>query len=1152
MELPAWGKLSAGLDDRLSWRLPLPDVQLLGGAFLPVIAPVDDLSRPHDSEDHVGSSGTGEANTGSRPRLRWFRRTVTSASSTAPGEKAGPDHAGTTEGAAPPAPAAAAPPAPDDLPDDSIPLTPELVEEDAQRNDFVLRLTVVLLALLLGLTEIGETETLVHIRTGQYQAANGFLPPRTDVFSYTAADRPWVNLSWLFDLAVAGVYGLGGGIGLTVFKAILAAVTFWYVAHTNRTGASTWWGSVCAALALLVCFTQLTALPEIITLLGVAVVLWLLNRWEQGGPARSLWLLVPLIAIWSNLDSRVFVGVLLVVLYAVGGLVDHLLGRSGERDASRVRTLGLAAAATVVAALLNPFLWESLLAPLSLYSDVYPAWRTYHQFVSSVKQLEAYGLIEPTYWQAFAASGIVRLMAIAGLSLAAAALVAMGLNWRRLRVAHVAVFLASVVLAMAGSHELAAASIVWCVLANLNAQDWYRATFRQTYSTNFSERLFSTGGRFVSVIGLLVIAWLGVSGELSGREGNRIGVGFRQPLQAETVGLTGDLESVPQDHRLFNTEPEQGDLMIWVGRPPFIDSRLALYAGAGDEDLLSQHIQTRNALRPYVASIPHSGDRKVWQDAFQAHDVDGVLVHLAGRYPRYELYWELRALDQFRLSELGAAGAVMEWTGSPDVAAGDDSAGSSIDLLQAAFRPEAPPEIPTRYDSAQPRSLYDRLFNLPKARRSVPFQKARHYDMHVRVYAEAAATGGLAPGEIATAAALAHLAIRHAHLELADNPQFAECYRILGHSYEFLEGLERQVNVLGGGSEWTQRRYLQAVNAYRQAVIVDPEDVDTWQRLRNLFLRHGKLDLVLEAQKHVDANLPDLSRLSAAEQRQIAQERRQIRELVSQVRGTVNAIEAQIERALAESESPEAALRLAYQQNCILRALELIESVDEEQRFRDPAIRMFEAMLRLEAGHARQASEILAELEETRGSSQMPQWRGFAALASVARGDFVHAVGLWNEEARDLEELRFEMVFGTLPLAVPPPEYFRTDLPFAGWPVDHTMALQGAHYTVPAQRSVALFNAALTYLEIGQAEEASERFAQLLEGDPDTTLRPLVRLYYLHASGSDEPIDIYPRSDRIPLSAEVFATGQSGSPEAVEAPRPAPPVQPDVESGNPR
>src|SRR5262245_2286469 len=97
-------------------------------------------------------------------------------------------------------------PAPtDDLPEDD-PLTPELLEDEAQRGDIMLRWAVVLLALLLGCTEIGDTQTLVHVKTGQYLLSHGILPPRTDVFSSTATDRSWVNLSWLFDIALAGAY----------------------------------------------------------------------------------------------------------------------------------------------------------------------------------------------------------------------------------------------------------------------------------------------------------------------------------------------------------------------------------------------------------------------------------------------------------------------------------------------------------------------------------------------------------------------------------------------------------------------------------------------------------------------------------------------------------------------------------------------------------------------------------------------------------------------------------------------------------------------------------------------------------------------------------------------------------------------------------
>src|SRR6185369_9404755 len=83
------------------------------------------------------------------------------------------------------------------------PLTPELVEEEAIRGDFVLKWAVVLLAFLLGSTRIGETPTLVHVKSGQYMASHGLLPPRTDVFSYTANEHAWVNLSWGFDLLAA-------------------------------------------------------------------------------------------------------------------------------------------------------------------------------------------------------------------------------------------------------------------------------------------------------------------------------------------------------------------------------------------------------------------------------------------------------------------------------------------------------------------------------------------------------------------------------------------------------------------------------------------------------------------------------------------------------------------------------------------------------------------------------------------------------------------------------------------------------------------------------------------------------------------------------------------------------------------------------------
>ncbi|MFM8727435.1 MAG: hypothetical protein ACKON9_20170, partial [Planctomycetaceae bacterium] len=97
----------------------------------------------------------------------------------------------------------------DELPDDE-PLTPELVEEEAIRGDFMLRWAVVLLSVLMAFTQISDTRPLVLIRSGDYMRAHGFLPPRgTDPLSFTMDGRPITNTGWLFDHVVSLAWSVG-------------------------------------------------------------------------------------------------------------------------------------------------------------------------------------------------------------------------------------------------------------------------------------------------------------------------------------------------------------------------------------------------------------------------------------------------------------------------------------------------------------------------------------------------------------------------------------------------------------------------------------------------------------------------------------------------------------------------------------------------------------------------------------------------------------------------------------------------------------------------------------------------------------------------------------------------------------------------------
>ncbi|RPI80281.1 MAG: hypothetical protein EHM42_12335, partial [Planctomycetaceae bacterium] len=240
-------------------------------------------------------------------------------------------------------------------------LTPELVEDEAIRGDFVIRWAVVLLAFLLASTKVGDASTLVQIKTGQYLASHGFLPPRNDVFSATATDRLWPNLSWGFDLILGSVYSLAGFVGISAFKALVVAITFALVASISRRGLPTWWTSICATLALLACHMRLTAQPTIVTLLGLATVFFLLHRFReersndlpdaQPQQTRSLWALGLVFVVWCNLDSRAFLGLSCLLLYTVGETLAATFKTRSALAPGKVRHLWIVTAICAAAML---------------------------------------------------------------------------------------------------------------------------------------------------------------------------------------------------------------------------------------------------------------------------------------------------------------------------------------------------------------------------------------------------------------------------------------------------------------------------------------------------------------------------------------------------------------------------------------------------------------------------------------------------------------------------------------------------------------------------------------------------------------------------------------------------------------------------------
>src|SRR5688572_25693729 len=85
-----------------------------------------------------------------------------------------------------------------------------------------LSIALCLLVFAAALTPASDTDLWWHLAAGREMLARGgFLT--VDPFTLSAAGRPWIDLHWLFQLAVYGLHQIGGLVALVIAKAAIVA-----------------------------------------------------------------------------------------------------------------------------------------------------------------------------------------------------------------------------------------------------------------------------------------------------------------------------------------------------------------------------------------------------------------------------------------------------------------------------------------------------------------------------------------------------------------------------------------------------------------------------------------------------------------------------------------------------------------------------------------------------------------------------------------------------------------------------------------------------------------------------------------------------------------------------------------------------------------
>ena len=1000
---------------------------------------------------------------------------------------------------------------------DELALTPEDVEDEAVRGDFMIRWAVLLIGVLLGCTYINDSALLVRIRTGEYMQGHGFLPPRTDVFSVASEGQPWYHLSWLLDHVLTLVYHGGGPTALTLLTAVGVGVLFHLLSRTMIPGISSWWGSVCAALVLVCNFNAFTPGPPLVLLLGVAATGLILHRWSLRPESTTPWSLVPLFWIWSQCDPNAAVGLALLIAFGLGQtfLQDNPKGFS-------LQGLWTAIGLSVLACAIHPFHWHVYEYPWTYLRLEQPETREYFVGVLANSRLIAdYSSLLSSDFRAGAS-----VYDWFGVGLIGLAIVAQLLNWRRLHWGWLLVFVAANAFALGSSRYLPMASVVNAIVATLNGQIWFRHTFRQSYSTDRWEVLFSRGGRAVTVLALFALAYLSVNGSLMGAGGRRVGLGFHPDLVLQTKSME-ELAKGAFDDRPFHVYLSQGDHLIWTGRRSFVDSRMAIHARTG---AAAQHREARASL---IAGRP-SPD--AWKEVFDRFKVSHVIVRTVVERDVMEVFAKLLQRGWFT-SRLAATGMVAY---RPDLRSPEFEKFRQQEplshILRTVFRDKARPDLVVTGVRSWPRSrgTYDRWLIQPKDFESEGALTASQYGTLLEV------TPNIPnPNVLRLRTGLALQTIREARSGLFGDSQNAKAYRRLGLAALALHGIDTQ---------WLQAQNPQArdefwlryaIGSYYSAQILDPSDFRDHQVLADLCFLMGARDWALHHMEQFERKLKELDpEAKLPEQQQAAL--KELREFVDNVRKTVRG-------QLGLGGTRMKAIQQALQDGCWRFALELYEE-DITAFGQDPNSQDLIADMLLIGGRLEESWTLTESMETSLPPAGTPggevfssKWRNSCSLANLMIGNEERSIQLWTEDQQSLQRGAAMSALSLAPLVIgPPPKMDLRPLLASTWAFNDLQQIE--------RETQDAVHAALADLVCSRNQTAAKKLTDALERNPETVSR--VRIVYYLSLLTDEPLEIEPPSLQIPTWGDMFAEDTPADPmgEAPKEPMPEGPAKPKTDA----
>jgi hypothetical protein len=192
-----------------------------------------------------------------------------------------------------------------------------------------LLLTIIAAPSLLPKFSVVDNDIWWHLKVGDWILEHSAFP-RTGILSRTAADRPWMAYSWIYEVLLSFFHSKFHLMGIAVYGLLLTlAVTYSVFWMTRRLSGRFWGPSLLGTLCCAAFLFKIYPRPAFFSMMFFAISLTLFLEARRTGRLELLYWLPPLFLVWANTHVQFIYGLFAAGLFVTLNLVQDWASHRG-------------------------------------------------------------------------------------------------------------------------------------------------------------------------------------------------------------------------------------------------------------------------------------------------------------------------------------------------------------------------------------------------------------------------------------------------------------------------------------------------------------------------------------------------------------------------------------------------------------------------------------------------------------------------------------------------------------------------------------------------------------------------------------------------------------------------------------------------------